>query len=50
LADARILIDYARDVSLSHRFLYDEPIDVEFLTKIIQGHNNILAGGQDLPS
>jgi proteasome alpha subunit len=35
LADARILIDYARDVSLSHRFLYDEPIDVEFLTKII---------------
>jgi proteasome alpha subunit len=35
LADARILIDYARDVSLSHRFLYDEPIDVEFLTKAI---------------
>jgi proteasome alpha subunit len=35
LADARILIDYARDVSLSHRFIYDEPIDVEFLTKII---------------
>jgi proteasome alpha subunit len=35
LADARILIDYARDVSLSHRFLYDEPIDVEFLTKVI---------------
>jgi proteasome endopeptidase complex, archaeal, alpha subunit len=35
LADARILIDYARDVALSHRFIYDEPIDVEFLTKII---------------
>jgi proteasome alpha subunit len=35
LADARILIDYARDVSLSHRFIYDEPIDVEFLTKAI---------------
>ncbi|MCC6021236.1 MAG: archaeal proteasome endopeptidase complex subunit alpha [Thermoproteaceae archaeon] len=35
LADARILIDYARDVALTHRFLYDEPIDVEFLTKIL---------------
>lgn len=35
LADARILIDYARDVALSHRFIYDEPIDVEFLTKAI---------------
>ena len=35
LADARILIDYARDVALSHRFLYDEPIDVEFLTKAV---------------
>jgi proteasome alpha subunit len=35
LADARILIDYARDVALSHRFIYDEPIDVEFLTKAV---------------
>lgn len=35
LADARILIDYARDVALSHRFIYDEAIDVEFLTKAI---------------
>ncbi|WP_425331205.1 archaeal proteasome endopeptidase complex subunit alpha [Pyrobaculum islandicum] len=35
LADARILIDYARDVALSHRFIYDEPIDVELLTKAI---------------
>jgi proteasome alpha subunit len=35
LADARILIDYARDVALSHRFIYDEPIDVEFLTKVV---------------
>lgn len=35
LADARILIDYARDVALSHRFIYDEPIDVELLTKAV---------------
>jgi len=35
LADARILIDYARDVALSHRFIYDEPIDVEYLTKAV---------------
>ncbi|MFN7105294.1 MAG: archaeal proteasome endopeptidase complex subunit alpha [Pyrobaculum sp.] len=35
LADARILIDYARDVALSHRFIYDEPIDIEFLTKAV---------------
>ena len=35
LADARILIGYARNVALSHRFIYDEPIDVEFLTKAV---------------
>ncbi|ACB40315.1 archaeal proteasome endopeptidase complex subunit alpha [Pyrobaculum neutrophilum] len=35
LADARILIDYARDVALSHRFIYDEPIDIELLTKAV---------------
>jgi len=35
LADARVLVDYARSVALTHRFLYDEPIDVEVLTKDI---------------
>lgn len=35
LADARILIDYARDIAMTHRFLYDEPVDVEYLTKAI---------------
>jgi len=32
-ADGRILIDYARLRALQHRLLYDEPIDVEALTK-----------------
>ena len=32
-ADARILIDNARVEAQSHRYLYDEPIDVELLTK-----------------
>lgn len=35
LADARVLVDYARSVALTHRFLYDEPVDVEILTKDI---------------
>lgn len=35
LADARVLVDYARSIALTHRFLYDEPIDVEVLTKDI---------------
>jgi proteasome alpha subunit len=35
LADARILVDYARNVALTHRFLYDEPVDIEILTKDI---------------
>lgn len=32
-ADARILIDNARVEAQSHRYLYDEPIDIELLTK-----------------
>ena len=35
LADARMLVNYAREVALAHRFLYDEPIDVELLTKAV---------------
>ena len=35
LADARMLVNYAREVALTHRFLYDEPIDVELLTKAV---------------
>ncbi len=35
LADARILVEYAREVALVHRFLYDEPIDIELLTRRI---------------
>lgn len=35
LADARVLVDYARSVAMAHRFLYDEPIDIELLTKDI---------------
>ncbi len=31
--DGRVLIDYARRVALQHRFLYDEPIPLEFLAK-----------------
>ncbi len=35
LADARILVDYARNVALSHRFIYDEVIDLELLTRAV---------------
>lgn len=35
LADARILIEYARQEAQVHRLLYDEPIDVELLTRRI---------------
>ncbi len=35
LADARVLIEYARYEAQIHRLLYDEPIDVELLTKRI---------------
>lgn len=32
-ADGRILIDYARRLALNHRFIYDEPIDIELLVR-----------------
>lgn len=32
-SDGRVLIDYARIIALRHRFLYDEPISVEYLAK-----------------
>ncbi len=35
VADARVLIDYARLRAIQHRLLYDEPIDVEYLTKSV---------------
>ncbi|WP_069806470.1 archaeal proteasome endopeptidase complex subunit alpha [Vulcanisaeta thermophila] len=35
LSDARVLIEYARQEAQTHRLLYDEPIDVELLTKRI---------------
>jgi len=34
-ADGRILIDYARRVAMNHRFVYDEPIDVELVVRNI---------------
>ncbi|MDT7889128.1 MAG: archaeal proteasome endopeptidase complex subunit alpha, partial [Desulfurococcales archaeon] len=34
-ADGRVLIDYARRVAANHRFLYDEPIDLESLVRTI---------------
>ncbi|MEM4020741.1 MAG: proteasome subunit alpha, partial [Desulfurococcaceae archaeon] len=33
--DGRILIDYATQQALLHRFYYDEPIPVEYLTKLV---------------
>ncbi len=35
LSDARVLIEYARQEAQLHRLLYDEPIDVELLTRRI---------------
>ncbi len=35
LSDARVLIEYARQEAQTHKLLYDEPIDVELLTKRI---------------
>ncbi|MCY0849193.1 archaeal proteasome endopeptidase complex subunit alpha [Sulfuracidifex metallicus] len=34
-SDGRILIDYARTNALQHRLVYDEPISVAYLTKLI---------------
>ncbi|WP_440060197.1 archaeal proteasome endopeptidase complex subunit alpha [Thermogladius sp. 4427co] len=32
-SDGRVLIDYARQVSLIHRFYYDEPVPIEYVAK-----------------
>lgn len=32
-SDGRVLVDYARQLALLHRFYYDEPITVEYLAK-----------------
>lgn len=34
-ADGRVLIDYARVTAIRHRFIYDEPIDIETLVRSI---------------
>ncbi|MCY0883104.1 archaeal proteasome endopeptidase complex subunit alpha [Acidianus infernus] len=34
-SDGRVLIDYARNSALQHRLIYDEPITVDYLTKLI---------------
>lgn len=34
-SDGRVLVDYARQLSLLHRFYYDEPIPIEYLAKQI---------------
>ncbi|EWG07292.1 MAG: proteasome subunit alpha [Candidatus Aramenus sulfurataquae] len=34
-SDGRILIDYARNSSLQHRLVYDEPISIDYLTKLV---------------
>ncbi len=33
--DGRVLVDYARLAAIRHRMLYGEPIDVEYLTKLV---------------
>jgi proteasome alpha subunit len=32
-ADGRVLIDYARQMAMQHRLIYDEPVSVDYLTK-----------------
>ncbi len=32
-SDGRVLVDYARQIALLHRFYYDEPIPIEYLAK-----------------
>jgi proteasome endopeptidase complex, archaeal, alpha subunit len=34
-SDGRILVEYARSSALQHRLIYDEPISIEYLTKLI---------------
>ena len=33
--DGRVLIDYARNIAMRHRLIYDEPIDVEYLVRTV---------------
>jgi len=33
--DGRVLIDYARNIAMRHRLIYDEPIDVEYLVRLV---------------
>jgi proteasome alpha subunit len=34
-SDGRVLIDYARNSSLQHKLIYDEPISIDYLTKLV---------------
>ncbi|BFH73506.1 archaeal proteasome endopeptidase complex subunit alpha [Sulfurisphaera javensis] len=34
-SDGRVLIDYARSQALQHRLIYDEPINIDYLTKVV---------------
>ena len=34
-ADGRVLIDYARRIAMNYRFVYDEPVDVEYIVRNI---------------
>ncbi|TRM82942.1 proteasome subunit alpha, partial [Sulfolobus sp. A20-N-G8] len=34
-SDGRVLIDYARNMALQHRLIYDEPISIDYLTKAV---------------
>ena len=34
-ADGRVLVDYARQIAMNYRFVYDEQIDVELLTRYV---------------
>jgi 20S proteasome, alpha and beta subunits len=34
-SDGRVLIDYARNIALQHRLIYDEPVSIDYLTKSV---------------
>ncbi len=34
-ADGRILIDYARRIAMNYRFIYDEPVDTEYIVRSV---------------
>lgn len=34
-SDGRVLIDYARNTALQHKLTYDEPINIEYLVKLV---------------